>query len=80
MARIPPVPPAEASLLLRIANRYSRKKVGRTLEPAGVMGHHGWVLGANGAFELALERSKRVPARLKSLASIRAATLIGCPF
>jgi len=79
MSRIPPIAPGEAGLLLRLANRYARKKVGQALVPAGVMGHHGWILAGNGAFELALERSTRVPGRLKDLAALKAATLIGCP-
>ena len=80
MARIQPVPPPKASWLLRMANRYSRKKVGKLLEPIGVMGHHGWVLGANAAFELAMGRARKLPGRLKTLASMKAATLTGCPF
>ncbi len=33
-----------------------------------------------GAFESGLERCQRVPVRLKTLAMIRTATLVGCPF
>ena len=78
MARIPP--PEKAGLLLKLAHRYTRKKVGRTLETASVMGHHSWILAGNGAFEMALERSKRAPVRLKALAGMKAAMMIGCPF
>jgi len=31
-------------------------------------------------FELALDRSRRIEERLKELAALKAATLIGCPF
>jgi hypothetical protein len=37
-------------------------------------------MGGYGAFELALGRSRRVDDRLKDLAALKAATLIGCPF
>ncbi len=80
MSRIPGVPPKQAGWLLKFANRYALKKVGKVLEPAAVMGHHPWILGGNGAFEMALERSSRVPDGLKALAGIKAAMLIGCPF
>ena len=44
------------------------------------MAHNGWVLAANGAYELAIARANRVPERLKALASLKAAAMIGCPF
>ncbi len=80
MARIQPVPPEKASWLLKLANRYARKKVGQPLEPSAIMAHNGWVLAANGAYELAIARANRVPERLKALASLKAAAMIGCPF
>jgi hypothetical protein len=45
-----------------------------------VIGHHPWTLAAVGAFEMALDRSRHVEGRLKELAQIKAATLVGCPF
>ena len=80
MARIPRVPKGRESWLLRMANRYSRKKAGAELEPSAIMGHQSWVLAGAGGFEMALERMKAVPASLKSLVSLRAAMQIGCPF
>ena len=80
MPRIPVVPDEEASWLLRFANRYTRKQRGTSLEPTRIMGHQSWILGGAGAMEMALERSSHVPSRLKSLAGLKAAARIGCPF
>ena len=80
MARIRGVPEDEESLELRVVKRFARRKVGAVPEPVGVMGHQPWMLRAAGAFELALERSRSVEPRLKELAQIKAAMLVGCPF
>lgn len=80
MARIPGVPKGREGWLLRYANRFSKKKVGAAIEPVAVMGHHQWLLAGAGAYDMASERMTTVPARLKTLADIKAAMLIGCPF
>jgi hypothetical protein len=49
-------------------------------EPVRVMAHHATLLGGYAGFEVALERARRVPAKLKDLVELRVATLIGCPF
>ena len=80
MAKIDPVAPNEAGWLLKGANRYSKKRVGKGLEPSAVMAHSTPILGAHGLFELASGRAKSVPDRIKSLAEIKAAMMVGCPF
>ncbi len=80
MARIEGVPQRKAGWLQRFASWMSRRRLGKVAEPIGIMAHHRWVFGGYGAFEMALERSRRVDARLKELAAIKAATLVGCPF
>jgi hypothetical protein len=80
MARIPGVRKGEESWILRLANRYSRKRLGAAVEPAQIVGHQPWLLAGIGGYEMASERLGSVPARLKSLADIKAAMLIGCPF
>ena len=67
-------------MLLRFANRFSRKQIGVELEPMQVMGHHGWVLGGAGAMEMSLQRATRIPETLKTLVDVKAAMQIGCPF
>ncbi len=80
MARIKPVPPDNPGWLVKAANRYSRKRLGRELEPTSILGHSSAILGGYGVFELAQRRATRVPARLKSMAEIKAAMMVGCPF
>jgi hypothetical protein len=80
MAKIDPVAPNQAGWLLKAANRYSKRRVGRELEPSAVLAHHTAILGAYGLFELASGRAKSVPDRIKSLAELKAAMMVGCPF
>ena len=80
MAKIKPVPPENPGWLVKAANRYSRKRLGRELEPTSMLGHSSAILGGYAAFELAQGRATRVSARLKSLAQVKAAMMVGCPF
>ncbi len=80
MARIEGVAQSQAGLLVRFAYRMARKRYGKVPEPLTVIAHHPWLPRGYGAFEMALERSRLVDKRLKALVSIKAATLIGCPF
>ena len=84
--RIEGVSPEKAGVFTRFVYWLARRKVkavageGRVPGPLTVMAHHTPIMLAYGGFESGLERAQRVPARLKSLAMIRAATLVGCPF
>jgi hypothetical protein len=49
-------------------------------EPLRLMAHSKPVMFAAGLFELAIARGHAVPARLKTLASIKVAALVGCVF
>ena len=80
MARIEGVPESRAGLLTRLAYRIARRRLGMVPEPLTVVSHHPWLSKGYGAFEMALERSCRVDLRLKVLAEIKCAALIGCPF
>lgn len=80
MAKIDPIAPNQAGWLLKAANRHSKRRVGRELEPSAVLAHHTAILGAYGLFELASGRAKSVPDRIKSLAQLKAAMMVGCPF
>lgn len=70
----------ERGPLRRIAYRMARRRLGRVPQPFAVTAHHTKLFGAMSAFELALERSKRVPVRYKALAELRAAMVVGCDF
>ena len=80
MSRITGVSEQKANIFVRLAYWLSKKRVGKVVEPLAVSAHHPWILRGYGAYELALERAHLVEGKLKALASIKAATLIGCPF
>ncbi len=80
MARIDPVPRERAGWLQRMSDWMARRRTGVSLEPINMLGHQPNLLFGYGMFELALERGKSVDAKLKQLAQLKAATLIGCPF
>jgi len=80
MARIDGVAEEKTGWLLRYAKRFSRKKTGKDIELTSIVGHSSWVLGGVGAFEMAMEKATRLDPRLKTLAGIKAAAMIGCPF
>src|SRR5215211_2330245 len=80
MARILSVPEKDAGLLGRFAYRFSRCRFGKVPEPMRVTAHHCNVLLGTGAMELALDRSRLVDARLKKLAEMKVALVVGCEF
>ena len=80
MARILSVPEKDAGLLGRFAYRFSRCRFGKVPEPMRVTVHHRNVLLGTGAMELALDRSRLVDARLKKLAEMKVALVVGCEF
>jgi hypothetical protein len=80
MARIEGVPQNRAGFLARFAYRLSHKRFGKVAEPLAVAAHHAEIFRAYGGYEYFLARARLVDHRLKTLASIKAATLIGCPF
>ena len=86
MARMQGVEPHEAGWFTRLVYWLVRRKMGqltgarRLVEPVKVTAHHPRLLKAMGQMEAGQEAAQLVPARLKTLASIKAATLVGCPF
>jgi len=80
MARIQGVPKKKASLATRMAYWLCRRRFGKVVEPLTLVAHHPRIAKGYGAFEFALDKSRRVDARLKALAEIKAATMVGCPF
>ncbi len=75
-ARIPLDPPR--SLLTRVADWYSRRTYGSTLDPAAAMGHHPRVLVTEYRHERSLARWDRLDPTLKHLAVMSAAVTVGC--
>jgi hypothetical protein len=80
MARIEGVPAPRASWLARVAYWMSRRMVGKVPEPLTIAAHHPAVFRAYVGYEYFLAKANRVDAKLKSLASMKAATRVGCPF
>ena len=80
MARIEGVPAHRAGIMQRFAYWYARRRVGKVPEPLAVAAHHAWIFRAYTGYEFALGRARRVDARLKALAGLKAAALVGCPF
>ncbi len=80
MARINKVPEREAGPFGCLAYKLSWRRFGKEVEPLTVMAHHPRLLLGYGMFELAFERSNLVDERLKSLAVLKAATMVGCEF
>ncbi len=68
------------SLLARLAFHLSRRRLGKIIQPLRVYALHTGLLLGYGQMERAQEKARRVPVPVKSLAQIRIAMLIGCPF
>jgi len=86
MARIEGVGANQATLLVRLLYRLVRRKLGKLTgratvpAPIRITAHHPRLLMALGQMEMGQEAARSVPAALKTLASVKAATLIGCPY
>ena len=80
MLRIDGVPPAKAGVLVRVAYRFARRMFGRVPTPLTVTAHHGAIFRGYTAYEFFLGRARLVDARLKALAELKTAALVGCPF
>ncbi len=80
MARIPGVAAERAGWLTKFAYRFSQKRFGKIAEPLALAAHHAQIFRAYGAYEFMLDRARLVEPRIKALASLKAAALIGCPF
>ena len=76
MSRIPLRAPRGP--FLRAAYAESKRQFGKVPDPVAVKGHTPLLLAGYSAFELATQRSRRVPSRLKELAEIMVAALVGC--
>jgi hypothetical protein len=80
MARIQGIEPAEAGLFIRFVYWMTRRKLGRVILPVKIAAHHPGLLRAIGAMEAGQAAAQSVPAPIKALAGLKAATLVGCPF
>lgn len=84
MARIPGASRHQGGLLRRlfvgIVYSLTQRKVGRIVIPVQITAHHSKILWGYGQMEQSQAGSKLVDHKLKGLAELRVATLVGCPF
>ena len=84
MAKIQAADPSQlgffGGLLARVVYALTRRKVGRVVMPVRITAHHPQILWGYGQMEQSLLSSRKLDASLKDLATLRVATLIGCPF
>ncbi|HEY3101600.1 MAG TPA: hypothetical protein VGL14_21940 [Methylomirabilota bacterium] len=80
MSRIAPVPPQLAPPDVRAAYESAIKKFGKLPVPIAVTAHHPEVFAAYMGFERAFGRASKVDAKLTTLAAVKVASLVGCPF
>ena len=80
MSRIKGVQDEEASLLQRIVFRMAAKQAGAVPAPLRIMAKSSGTMWGVGGFEMAFDRAKSVSPKLKTLACLKAASMIGCLF
>jgi len=80
MARIAGVEKESAGLFTRFVYWMTRRKAGRVILPVKITAHQPRLLRAMGEMEMGQAAVHSVDPILKVLASIKTATLIGCPF
>ena len=80
MSRIDGVSDQEAGFVRRNVFKTAAKQLGAVPEPLRVMAKSGGTMWAAGLFQLCFDRAKTVDPKLKTLASLKAASMIGCLF
>ncbi len=80
MARIQAVEPGQAGYFVRFFYWMVRRKIGRVVLPIKITAHHPRLLRSIGEMEAGQLAARTVESALKSLALVKTAMLIGCPF
>ena len=78
MARMEGVGPARRSLITELLLWGIRRRLGRLSETWPIVAHRPGILRWWGAFEMALQRSRLVDEKLKTLAQLKVSALVGC--
>ncbi len=79
MPRIAGISHGRASAFTRLFYWAVQRKVGRVSDMWKIAAHVPSLLWIRGIFELLLDRSNLVERRIRKLAELKAATLVGCP-
>lgn len=84
MARIAGAEPRDLRFFHGLFTRFTywitKRKMHKVIEPLRIVSHHPKFLWATSQMEQAMMSSHLVEESLKSIAEIRVATLVGCPF
>ena len=86
MARINSVDRQHAGWFTRFVYSMVERKMAKLtgkrslVEPIKIAAHHTRLMWAQGQMELGQDAANSVPVALKDLASIKAASMVGCPF
>jgi len=84
MARIPGATRSQGGLIRRLfvglVYSLTRRRLGRVIMPIQVTAHHPGILWGYAQMEQSQASCKLVDHKLKGLAELRVATLVGCPF
>ena len=80
MARIRGVEAGEANPLTRFLYWMTKRKLGRVIEAVKITAHQPRLVLASGQMEMGQQAVHSVDMKLKALAEIKAAVMIGCPF
>lgn len=84
MARIPGAANNQGGLIRRlfvgIVYSLTKRRLGRLIMPVQVTAHHPKILWGYGQMEQTQASSELICPKLKGLAELRVATVVGCPF
>jgi AhpD family alkylhydroperoxidase len=80
MPRIEGVSEQSASQDVRVVYERVKSKFGKLLEPVSITAHHPEIFKAYTSYEASFGAASRVDLKLKELATLKVAALIGCPF
>ncbi len=84
MARIPGASTNQGGplrrLFVKLVYTLTQRRLGRVIMPIQVTAHHGKIFWGYLQMEQSQMASHRVDHKLKGLAELRVATLVGCPF
>ena len=80
MARIRGVKANEAGVFTRFLYWMTKRKLGRVILPFKITAHQPRLLLAVGQMEMGQQALHTVDTKLKALAGVKTATLVGCPF
>ena len=84
MARIPGARSSQGGILyrmfVRVVYALTRRRLGRVIMPIQVTAHHPKIFWGYLQMEQSQLGAKLIDAKLKGLAELRVATLVGCPF